>query len=69
MGMWINNRLKHQLEITQEYIDKNINTVTYEGIFDVNDSSLLAPKNMKQAIIKLLDKKPPKNELELFASI
>lgn len=69
MGMWINNRVKHQLDITQEYIDKNIDTVKYDGIFDVNDPSLLAPKDMKEAVIKLIDKKPPQNDLELFASI
>ena len=69
MGMWINNRVKHQLDITQEYIDKNIDSVKYDGIFDVNDPSLLAPKDMKQAVIKLIDKKPPQNDLELFASI
>lgn len=69
MGMWINNRVRYQLDITQEYVDKNIDTVNYDGTFDVNDPSLLAPKDMKKAIINLIDKKPPQNDLELFASI
>lgn len=69
MGMWIGNQVKEQNQITQEYIDEHINEVDYKVTFDVNDKSLLAPSNMKDALMKLLDKCPPRNDLELFSSI
>lgn len=69
MGMWINNRLKRQIDISQEYIDMNVDSTNYNGTFDVNDPSLLAPTSMKEAVIKLIDKEPPKNDLELFACV
>lgn len=69
MGMWINNTLKYELNITQEYIDANIDETKYEGTFDVNSHTLLAPKSMKKAILKLIKGEAPKNDLEIFASI
>ena len=69
MGMWINNRLKRQIDISQEYIDMNVDSTNYKGTFDVNDPSLLAPTSMKDAVIKLIDKEPPSNDLELFACV
>ena len=69
MGMWINNRARLDSKLTQEYIDKHINEVDYKVTFDVNHPSLLAPDNMKAAVLDLLDKCPPRNDLELFASI
>ena len=69
MGMWINNRLKRQIDISQEYIDMNVDSTNYKGTFDVNDPSLLAPTSMKDAVIKLIDKESPSNDLELFACV
>lgn len=69
MGMWINNKVRLDSKLTQEYIDKHINDVDYKVTFDVNHPSLLAPDNMKTAVLNLLSKCPPRNELELFASI
>ena len=69
MGMWINNELKKEIVMKQDYIDAHIDETSYEVTFDVNDPSLNAPKSMKEALLKLLDKCPPDNDLELFASI
>ena len=69
MGMWINNEARNATNYTQAFIDSNISLVDYKVTFDVNDKSLLAPRNMKDAILKLLENNPPRNDLELFASI
>ena len=69
MGMWINNETRKMTNYTQEFIDKNVELVNYKVTFDVNDKSLLAPKNMKEAVLALLEKNPPRNDLELFSSI
>lgn len=69
MGMWIANRCKSDLDITQKYIDDHIDEASYKVTFDVNDPSLLAPSDMKKAIIDLTNKCPPRNDIELFASI
>ena len=69
MGFWISNQIKDQAGITTEYIDEHISEADYKVTFDVNDKSLLAPSNMREAVLKLLEKCPPRNDLELFASI
>lgn len=69
MGMWLVNETMKQVGVSFDYLEKNIKGVNYQVTFDVNDSSLLAPKNMKNAIMKLLDKCPPRNDMELFSSI
>lgn len=69
MGMWINNSVKSEVKLEQPFIDSMMNVIDYKATFDVNDPSLLAPTSMKKAIIKLLDKCPPQNDLEIFASI
>ena len=69
MGMWINNRVKIDSKLSQEYIDAHIEEVDYKVTFDVNHPSLLAPDNMKNAVLNLLSICPPRNDLELFASI
>lgn len=69
MGMWIANQLKIETNLTQEFIDKNIDGVHYKVTFDVNDKTLLSPTSMKKAIVKLLEKCPPQNNLELFSSV
>ena len=69
MGMWINNELRKEVMLTQEFIDVNIEHVNYKVTFDVNDKSLSAPKSMKAALLNLLRINSPNNDLELFASI
>lgn len=69
MGMWIPNMVKDEVSITQEFINKNIVNIDYKVTFDVNDPSLIAPSSMKKAVLKLLEKHPPRNDLELFSSI
>lgn len=69
MGMYLANRVKDETGCTFEYIDKNITEVDYKLTFDVNDPSLMAPPSMKEAILELLPKEQPRNDLELFASI
>lgn len=69
MGMWIPNKVKDELSLSQEYINENIANIDYKETFDVNDSSLISPTNMKNAVMKLLENNPPKNDLELFSSI
>lgn len=69
MGMWLANRVREETGLDFPYIDQNIVKTAYDEIFDVNDASLSAPKNMKQAITNLLVKNPPKNDIDLFASI
>ena len=68
-GMWIANRLKAETKLTQEFIDENIDKVNYKVCFDINDNSLVAPQSMKGALLTLLEKNSPQNDLELFASI
>ena len=69
MGMWINNQLKTEVCYTQGYVDSNIYLSNYKVTFDVNDSSLIAPKSMKNALMKLLEICPPQNDIELFSSV
>lgn len=69
MGMWISNQLKTEVCYTQGYVDSNIYLSNYKVTFDVNDSSLIAPKSMKNALMNLLEKCPPQNDIELFSSI
>lgn len=69
MGMWIANQLKIETNLTQEFVDKNIDSVHYKVTFDVNDKTLLSPTSMKKAVVKLLEKCPPQNNLELFSSV
>ena len=69
MGMWISNQLKTEVCYTQGYVDLNIYLSNYKVTFDVNDSSLIAPKSMKNALMNLLEKCPPQNDIELFSSI
>lgn len=69
MGMWIANQLKIETNLTQEFVDKNMDSVHYKVTFDVNDKTLLSPSSMKKAVVKLLEKCPPQNNLELFSSV
>ena len=67
MGLWIANQLSVELNVDIPSICKNLNEPNKDLVFDVNDASLLNPKSMKQAILKLLSKNDLSNE-ELFSS-
>ena len=69
MGMYLANRVRDEVNLTYSIIDGIIGNSKYEETFDVNDPSLNAPKSMKEAILKLLEKNPPQNDIDLFASI
>ncbi len=69
MGMYLANRVREETGLHFRYIDSVIYDSKYKETFDVNDPSLSAPKNMKQAILDLLKDNPPKNDIDLFASI
>ncbi len=69
MGMYLANRVREETGLHFHYIDSVIFDSKYKETFDVNDPSLSAPKNMKQAILNLLKDNPPKNDIDLFASI
>ena len=69
MGMYIANRVKDETGLSFKIIDKLILNSKYRETFDVDDPSLVAPKNMKRSILELLKDNPPKNDIDLFASI
>ena len=71
MGMWVANKLKDQTGLQHSYIDSNIKYSKYDKTFDINDPSLLAPNDMKAAVLNLLknEKEQPKNIVDIFASI
>ncbi|MBQ9037056.1 MAG: rhamnulokinase [Erysipelotrichaceae bacterium] len=67
MGMWIVNELQRELCPDENIGDivKKSEESSYEEVLDANDDSLLAPKSMKEAFDKLLDKKP-ENKYDYF---
>lgn len=69
MGMYLANRIIDETGLDFKTLDSLILDSNYKETFDVNDSSLNAPKKMKEAILELLKKNPPKNDIDLFASI
>ena len=69
MGMYLANRVREETGLSFKTIDSLIFESKYKEIFDVNDPSLNAPKSMKDAILSLLKDNPPKNDIDLFASI
>lgn len=69
MGMYLANRVREETGLHFRYIDSVLPQSTYKETFDVNNPSLNAPTNMKKAILDLLKKNPPKNDIDLFASI
>ncbi len=69
MGMWIVTQVCEQENKDFYIMQKSLDNNTYKEIFDVNDPSLSAPKNMKQAILNLLKDNPPKDNFDLFNSI
>ena len=69
MGMYLANRVQEETGLSFKIIDTLIQNSKYHETFDVNDPSLNAPKSMKEAILKLLKDNPPKNDINIFASI
>ena len=69
MGMYLANRVVEETELSFKTIDSLIFNSGYKETFDVNDVSLNAPRKMKEAILNLLKKNPPKNDIDLFSSI
>ena len=69
MGMYLANRVKEETGLNYKVVDSLITNSTYHQTFDVNDSSLSAPINMKEAILNLLKDNPPSTDIDLFASI
>lgn len=69
MGMWIVNQILKDNPISFDVLAEKLPTVTYKETFDVNDETLVAPINMKEAVLSLLKDNLPKDDLELFASI
>lgn len=74
-GMYIVNRVNDELNKNYSFVDiveMSKNNETYEGVFDVNDPSLLAPINMISSIKSLIKQngfKDIKNDGELFYCI
>ncbi len=69
MGMYLTNRVKDEVGLSFDEIAEGLKHSSYKETFDVNDPTLNAPKNMKEAILNLLKAKPPKDDFDLFASI
>ena len=69
MGMYLANRVRDELGLDYQYIDKRIDGSSYKETFNVNDPSLHAPKKMIDSILALLKDNPPLNDIDLFASI
>lgn len=71
MGMWIVNQISQQEGVSVKEIATSLteSPVKYDEVFNVNDESLLAPVNMKDAVVNLLKNNPPKDMKELFSSI
>ncbi|MDR0832441.1 MAG: rhamnulokinase [Bacillales bacterium] len=74
MGLWIYNCLRAELDPTADIVllNEKILLSNYQGTFDVNDSSLFAPKSMKEAILELLKKNNvplPQNNIDLYYAV
>ncbi len=73
MGMWLVNQLQKTLaqKLTVVEMISVARKSDYTEIFDVNDSSLVAPDNMKEAIVALLNEtgNPPKDESDIINSV
>ncbi len=74
MGMWLINRLREEVCPDANFVEiaEMADKSGYNVLFDVNDKTLFAPKNMKNAILDLLLKtkeKMPTNDADIFSSI
>ena len=68
MGQWIFNEVRKNTNYSYDEIDEMILKSSYDDIFNVNDKSLLSPKDMKAAVLALLPNKP-NSDADLFRSI
>lgn len=69
MGMWLVNELRKEVPVSFEELAEKLPLTTYNQVFDVNDTSLTAPKSMKEALLNLLKDNMPTNDIDLFASL
>ena len=69
MGMYLTNRVKDETGLSFDEIAEGLKKSNYTETFDVNDPSLNTPVKMKEAIVDLLKRNPPKNDFEIFSSI
>lgn len=69
MGMWIFDEVRKFENYSFEEIDELARESKYDEIFDVNDPTLLAPKDMRDAINVLLKLNPPRNSGDMYRSI
>ena len=74
MGMWLINRLREEVCPETDFVKiaEMADLSGYNVVFDVNDKTLFAPKNMKQAILDLLiktGKQMPKTDADIFSSV
>ena len=69
MGMWIVTQVCDQEGLSFLEMQTKLDNNTYDKVFNVNDSTLVAPKNMKKAIVELLKENPPKDDFDLFNSM
>ena len=60
-GMWIPNSIFRKKNIPLARFDSYLYSSNYNEIFDVNDPSLVAPKDMEKAVLKF---QGAKNEIE-----
>ena len=68
-GMWIPNSIFRKKNISLARFDTFLYSASYLETFDVNDPSLVAPKDMEKAVLKLLNNNPPKTDVSLLVSI
>ncbi|MCQ2794928.1 MAG: rhamnulokinase [Bacilli bacterium] len=70
MGLWLLNEVKKKHTYSYDEITNLALTSTYNEVFDVDDTSLLSPNDMKEAICKLLPaNNQPKTDGDLYRSI
>ncbi len=68
-GMWIPNSIFRKKNVSISKFDSYLYSSVYKETFDVNDPSLVAPKDMEKAVLKLLKHNPPKTDVSLLVSI
>ena len=67
--MWISNRIIEEASYTIDFVNERIKFAKYSERFDVNDPSLIAPNNMREAVLNLLKNNPPQNNIDLLSSV
>ncbi len=74
MGMWVINKLKEIIAPNMDFVEfaTKAKESGYDVTFDINDKSLFAPDNMKDAVVALLEKtgkNMPKTDMDLASSV